>query len=81
MSWIGKENASQFLNGKPIFGASKTSDIRTSHVNKREDTPEQRTARLELYRVRLESGLDIFSGNLKGEAAWRIDLLTSRKSN
>ena len=69
MSWIGKENASQFLNGKPIFGASKTSDIRTSHVNKREDTPEQRTARLELYRVRLEAGLDIFSGNLKGKAA------------
>ena len=69
MSWIGKENASQFLNGKPIFGATKTSDIRTSHVNKRKETPEERTARLELYRVRLEAGLDIFSGNLKGEAA------------
>ena len=69
MSWIGKENASQFLNGTPIFGASKTSDIRTSHVNKRKETPEERTARLELYRVRLEAGLDIFSGNLKGEAA------------
>ena len=69
MSWIGKENASQFLNGKPIFGATKTSDIRQSHVNKREDTPDARMARLELYRVRLESGLDIFSGNLKGEVA------------
>ena len=69
MSWIGKENASQFLNGKPVFGCTKTSDIRTSHVNKSEDTPDARIARLELYRVRLESGLDIFSGNLKGEAA------------
>jgi len=26
-------------------------------------------ARLDLYRVRLEAGLDIFSGNLKGEIA------------
>ena len=69
MSWIGKENASQFLNGKPIFGATKTSDIRQSHVNKKEDTPEERIARLELYRVRLEAGLDIFSGKLKGEVA------------
>jgi hypothetical protein len=69
MSWIGKENASQFLNGKPIFGASKTSDIRQQVVVKKGETPDARMARLELYRVRLESGLDIFSGNLKGEAA------------
>jgi len=67
MSWVGKENASRFLNGKPIFGATKTSDIRQQAPVKKEDTPEARMARLDLYRVRLEAGLDIFSGNLKGE--------------
>jgi hypothetical protein len=68
MSWIGKENASQFVNGKPVFGCTKTSDIRQQAAVKKE-TPDARMARLELYRVRLESGLDIFSGKLKGEAA------------
>jgi hypothetical protein len=38
-------------------------------------------ARLELYRVRLEAGLDIFSGNLKGELVWRIYSHISRKLN
>ena len=69
MSWVGKENASKFLNGKPVFGATKTSDIRQQNIVKKEDSPEARAARLELYRVRLEAGLDMFSGNLKGEVA------------
>ena len=67
---VGKENASQFLNGKPIHGCTKTRDIRQQQVAaKKEETPEGRASRLELYRVRLEAGLDIFSGNLKGEVA------------
>tara|TARA_R110002020_G_scaffold254494_1_gene468197 strand:+ start:96 stop:305 length:210 start_codon:yes stop_codon:yes gene_type:complete len=67
MSWIGKENASQFLNGKPIFGASKTSDIRQQVAVKKADTPENRTARLELYKIRLEAGLGIFDGSIEGD--------------
>ena len=59
-------DASHFVNGKPIFGMTKTSDIRQQGIIKKEDSPEARAARLELYRVRLEAGLDIFSGNLKG---------------
>ena len=62
-------HAAQFVNGLPIYGATKTSDIRQQAPVKKEDTPEARMARLDLYRVRLEAGLDIFSGNLKGEAA------------
>ena len=77
MSYV---HAAQFVNGQPVYGATKTSD-RRQESNQKEDTTEARMERLELYRVRLESGLDIFSGNLKGEAAWRNDLLTIRKSN
>ena len=59
-------DASHFVNGKPIFGMTKTSEIRQQTIVKREDSPENRASRLELYRQRAESGLDIFSGNLKG---------------
>ena len=62
-------HAAQFVNGLPIYGATKTSDIRQQVAVKKEDTTDARMARLELYRVRLETGLDIFSGKLKGEVA------------
>mgnify|MGYP001174393145 CR=1 FL=1 len=65
MSYV---HAAQFQNGVPVFGATKTSDIRKGFANtKKDDTPEKRAARLELYRVRLEAGLDIFDGSLKGD--------------
>jgi len=60
-------HAAQFVNGQPVYGATKTSDRRQESVHQKEDTDEARMARLELYRVRLETGLDIFSGKLKGE--------------
>ena len=66
---MGLDNASQFVNGKPMFSCTKMSDVRQQGIIKKEDSPEGRELRLELYRVRLEAGLDIFSGNLKGEAA------------
>jgi len=53
--------ASQFVNGKPIFGMTKTSEIRQQTIVKKEDRSEDRALRLELYRQRAESGLDIFS--------------------
>ena len=67
MSWMSKENASQFLNGKPVFGCTKTSDIRQQVAVKKEDTPENRAARLELYKIRLEAGLGIFDGSIEGD--------------
>ena len=69
---MGLSNASQFVNGKPMFSCTKTSDIRQQGIIKKEDSPEARAARLELYRVRLEAGLDIFSGNLKGSVVWKM---------
>jgi len=64
MSWIGKANASQFLNGKPVFGASKTSDIRKP-LELREKDPnaqQKREIRLRLYASRAERGVELFEG-------------------
>ena len=73
-------HAAQFVNGQPIYGATKTSD-RRQESNQKEDTTEARMTRLELYRVRLEAGLDIFSGKLKGEVVWKMYSHISRKLN
>jgi hypothetical protein len=65
---MSEVHAAQFMNGQPIFGATKTSDIRKGYANtKKDDSPEKRLARLELYRVRLEAGLGIFDGSIEGD--------------
>jgi hypothetical protein len=57
---MSHSEATKFVNGRPIFGATKLRDIRKESIVKKEDTPENRERRLELYRQRAELNLELF---------------------
>ena len=57
---MSHSEATKFVNGRPIFGATKLRDIRKESIVKKEDTPETRDRRLELYRQRAELNLELF---------------------
>ncbi len=57
---MSHSEATKFVNGRPMFGATKLRDIRKESVVKKEDTPEMRERRLEMYRRRAELNLELF---------------------
>ena len=57
---MSHSEATKFVNGRPMCGATKLRDIRTESIVKKEDTPENRERRLELYRQRAELNLELF---------------------
>ena len=57
---MSHSEATKFVNGRPMFGATKLRDIRTESIVKKEDTPENRGRRLEMYRRRAELNLELF---------------------
>ena len=57
---MSHSEATKFVNGRPMFGATKLRDIRTESIVRKEDTPENRERRLELYRQRAELNLELF---------------------
>jgi hypothetical protein len=57
---MNHSEATKFINGQPVFGANKLSNFRKELIVKKEDTPENRERRLEMYRQRAELNLELF---------------------